>query len=235
MSKSDLTTPVLIEVNNILYKLIYINFSEDGSIYVFFPRKKGYSVSKEKTLPDKIIGKLTISLDNYPEKVFSPYISYHPKSKSIHINTKNKDVYKLNAKVLSMAENKDVLAFPLCQILFPLFTILDTSLSNKYSHPFIIKSKTLHPDSCLNVEIFVHPIGTYLEWDSLPLDKVRRENSNPVGLARFDSEKLKSNTCTLAITVLKRKTESIENVKPRIIVAMFNDDRPYVFELMPNE
>lgn len=235
MSKLELTTPILVDVNNTFYKLIYISFADDGSIYIFFPRKKGYAVSKEKDLPDKIVGKMTVSLDGFPERIFSPYISYHPKSKSVHVNTQDKVIYKLDAEVINMAENKDILAFPLCQILFPRFSYLDVYSSKKYTHPFIVKSKTAYPDSSLNIEIFIQPVGTYSDWDDLPLDKARRANSNPVGLARFNSEKLKSHTCTLAVTELKTKTGILDNVVPGIIVAMFNERQPYIFELTPSD
>ena len=234
MSKLELTTPILIEIDEICYKLIYISFADDGSIYIFFPRKRGYIVSKEKDLPDKIINKMTVSLDRFPDKIFSPYISYHPKLKSVHVNTQNREMYKLDAKVINMAENKGILTFPLCQILFPRFSYLDVYSSKKYTHPFIIKSKTAYPETCLNVEVFIHPIGTYSDWENLPLNKVRRENSNPVGLARFSSKKLRSHTCTLAITEAKTKYEILDNVIPGIIVAMFNERQPYIFELTPN-
>ena len=115
MSKSDITTPILIEINNILYKLIYINFAEDGSIYTFFPRKKGYAITKEKKVPEKIAAGQAISLERFPEKLFAPYISYHPKSKSIHINTINGEIYRSDAGVLSMAEDENILAFPLAK------------------------------------------------------------------------------------------------------------------------
>lgn len=232
MSKAELTTPVLVEIENTLYKLIYIKFADDGSIYVFFPRKKGYIVAKSKNLPKRVIGKQTITLDEFPENVFSPYITYHPKSKAIHINTSNA-IYKYDAKVINMAENKNILAFPLCQILFPQFAYLDKYKFKKNSFPFVIKSKTFHPPSCLSIEIFIHPVGTYSEWEHLPLDKERRANSNLVGLARFDSAKLKSHTCTIAITELKTKTNIDDGVIPGIIVAMFNEKQPYSFELCP--
>lgn len=235
MSKLDLATPILVEVNNTFYKLIYVGFADDGSIYIFFPRKKGYAISKEKDLPEVIAGKLTISLDDFPENIFSPYISYHPKSKSVHVNTQDKEIYKLDAGVLNLAKDKGILAFPLCQILFPRFSYLDIYSSKKYSHPFTIKSKTLYPVSSLNIEIFIQPVGTYSEWEDLPLDKARRANLNLVGLARFSSEKLKSHTCTLAITELKTKNEILDSVVPGIIVAMFNERQPYVFELTPND
>lgn len=233
MSKLELTTPILVEVNSVFYKLIYISFADDGSIYVFFPRKMGYVVSKEKELPDKIIDEMTVSLVGFPDKIFSPYISYHPKSKSVHVNTQDKKIYKLDAKVINMAENKGVLAFPLCQILFPRFSYLDIYSSKKYTNPFTIKSKTTYPEASLNIEIFIQPVGTYSEWEDLPLDKVRRANTNPVGLARFSSTKLKSHTCTLAITELKTKNEILDNVVPGILVAMFNEKQPYIFELTP--
>ena len=111
MSKLDITTPILVEVENNFYKLMYISFANDGSIYIFFPRKKGYLISKETNLPKKIKGKQTVNLERFPEKFFSPYIAYHPRSKSIHINTRNRGPYKLDTKVESMAEDKNLLAF----------------------------------------------------------------------------------------------------------------------------
>jgi hypothetical protein len=233
MSKAKLTTPILVEIENNLYKVIYIKFADDGSIYVFFPRKRGYFVAKNKDLPEKVIGKQTFSLDEFPENIFSPYITYHPKSKAIHINTKNAR-YKYDAEVVNLAEDKNILAFPLCQILFPCFVYLDMYTYKKDAFPYVIKSKTFNPPSSLNIEIFIHPVGTYFEWEDLPLDKARRATSNPVGLARFNSAKLKSYTCTIAITELKTKANIVEGVIPGIIVAMFNEKQPYIFELHPS-
>jgi len=235
MSKAELTTPILVEVDNTLYKLLYISFSGDGSIYVFFPRKKGYLIAKEKNLPKNMVGEQTISLDKFPEKIFSPYISYHPKSKSIHINTRNAGAYKFDTKVVSLAEDEDILAFPLCQVLFPYFSYLDVYSSAKYRFPYVIKSKTLYPPSSLKIEKFIQPVGTDSDWEDLPLDKARRATSDPVGLVIFSSEKLKSHTCLIAVTELKVKTEILDGVTPGILVAMFNNQQSYIFELAPND
>jgi len=233
MSKTDLTTPILVEIDNIFYKLIYINFADDGSIYIFFPRKNGYRVTKEKNLPKKLAGEQAFSLDEFPENLYSPYISYHPKSNSVHINTRNKGVYKLDVEAISMAEDKNILAFPLCQISFPRFSYLDVYSSTKYSFPYVIKSKTLYPPSSLRLEIFIQPVGTYSDWDDLPLDKIRRATSNPVGLARFSSEKLKSHTCLIAVTELKAKTQIADDIVPGVLVAMFNNKQSFICELSP--
>ena len=235
MSKTELTAPVLVEVENALYKLIYISFADDGSFYVFFPRKHGYVVAKEKDLPKRIVSEQIVSLDEFPEKILSPYISYHPISKSIHINKTNGAAYKFDTEILNLAEDKNILAFPLCQILFPSFAYLDKYQSTKYPFPYIIKSQTLYPPSSLVLEIFIQPVGTYSEWEDLPLDKVRRATSNLVGLARFESTKLKSHTCTIAVTELKAKTNIVDNVTPGIIVAMFSEKQSYIFELSPSK
>ncbi len=151
MSKAELTTPVLVEIENTLYKLIYIRFAHDGSIYVFFPRKKGYIVAKNKNLPKRAIGEQTISLDEFPENVFSPYITYHPKSKAIPINTANAR-YKYDAEVVNLAETKNTLAFPLCQILFPIFVYLDKYKSKKYPFPLSLNQKHFIRRRVLNLK-----------------------------------------------------------------------------------
>jgi hypothetical protein len=234
MSKSDLITPILIEINNVLYKLIYINFADDGSIYVFFPRKKGYSVTKEKKIPEKVMSGQKISLERFPEKLFTPYISYHPNSKSIHINTINGEIYKRDMRVLSMAEDENILAFPLCQILFMDFSFLEVYTRKKYLSPYILKSKTPHPERNLSLEIFIQPVGTYSDWDDLPASNARKTMSNPIALARFDSDKLKSHTCTIALTESKTKMEVEKNVTPGIAVVMGDERQQYLFELNPN-
>ena len=235
MSKSDLVTPVLVEINNILYKLIYISFADDGSIYVFFPRKKGYSITKEKNIPEKMEDGQAISLERFPEKLFAPYISYHPNSKSIHINTINREIYRHDAEVLSMAEDENILAFPLCQILFMSFSYLEVYSSKKYLFPYILKSKTPNLETNLSLEIFIHPVGTYFDWEDLPASKARRAMSNPIVLARFDSDKLKSHTCTLALTESKTKMKIDEGVTPGIAVIIGDENRQYLFELLPNK
>jgi hypothetical protein len=234
MSKSDLVTPILIEIHNILYKLIYINFAEDGSIYVFFPRKKGYAITKGKGVPVKITTGQMISLERFPDKLVAPYVSYHPKSRSVHINTVDGEIYRRDAKVLSLAEDENILAFPLCQILFMSFSYLEVYSSKKYLFPYILKSKTPNPESNLSLEIFIQPVGTYSNWEDLPADKARRATSNPVGLVRFDSKKLKSHTCTIAITESKTKMKIEEGVTPGVVVIVADEKEQYIFELIPN-
>lgn len=232
MSKAELKIPILVEIDNTFYKMIYIRFADDGSIYVIFPRKKGYIVAGNKNVPTSVIGWQAISLDEFPENVFSPYVTYHPKSKAIHINAE-KGRYKYDVEVLNLVDDKSMLAFPLCTVLFANFEYLDKYESTKYPFPYVVKSKTFYPPSSLSIEIFIHPVGLYFEWEDLPLDKVRRATCNPVGLAKFYSSKLKSYTCTVAITEIKTKTEIDDGVIPGIIVAVFNEKQPYIFELCP--
>ncbi len=132
-----------------------------------------------------------------------------------------------------MAEDKDVFAFPLCQLLIPRFSYLDVYSSTKYQFPYVINSKTLFPPSSLKLEIFVQPTGTYSDWDDLPMAKARMATSHPIGLARFASEKLKSLTCLIAITELKEKTKIDGNIIPGILFATFNNTQSFIFELTP--
>ena len=42
VSKSDTKTPILIRIDNKLYRIIEMMHAKDGSIYFYMPRKKGY-------------------------------------------------------------------------------------------------------------------------------------------------------------------------------------------------
>lgn len=101
--------------------------------------------------------------------------------------------------------------------------------------PYIIKSKTPNPETNLSFEIFIQPVGTYSDWEDLPASKARRAMSNPIALARFDSDKLKSHTCTIALTESKTKTKIEEGVTPGIVVIMGDEKQQYLFELIPNK
>jgi hypothetical protein len=124
MGNSQIVSPVLLESDNTQYKLVYLNFSKDGSIYIFFPRNKGYTIHAQKDIVFPVIGETTFSLENTTDHFDSPYISFHPKNKAIHINDKKKLIFKLDTEVLNFSENKDILSFPMCQIIFPIKYIL---------------------------------------------------------------------------------------------------------------
>lgn len=232
MGMPNVITPVLIEVEETRYKLVYINFTRDGSIYILFPRKKGYKIVKEKNIPDDLIGKKDVSLKKVFETYDAPYISFHPGKESIHVNCSSKTCYKIDAKVINMAENKKILAFPMCQIIFPTFTYFDQYDSGKYTTPLVLNSKTLNPNVGLNLEFWIHPLNTYFELHDLPYHKIKQREMNFVNAMKFQNTFLKFYTCTLVLWEIpvNKKDDTV----PGIIVSIPNKRQQYVFEMVPN-
>ena len=226
MGNSQIISPVLLESNNIQYKLFYLNFSKDGSIYLFFPRNKGYTIRAQKDIVFPVIGETTFSLDNTTNHFDSPYISFHPKNKVIHVNDKKKLIFKLDTEVLNLSENKDILSFPMCQIIFPISTdYLDKYMPKKeHVTPLNIYVNNRNLNVGLSIEAWIHPVGTYLDPSDLPLYQVRKI----VNIVRFSNVNLTAYTCTLVIC------EITTTGTPRIIISVFNNNQPYIFELSAN-
>lgn len=230
MSKSRVITPVLVNINNILYKLLYINFSTDGSIYIHFPRKGGYKLIKEVDLPNSILGTQSFVFESSQADYQNPYISFHPRKKAVHINTQDNRIYKIDAEVINLAEDENILLFSLCQIVFSDFSHLDTYTSSKYISPYILRSNSLNPSVNLCIEIWVHPVNGYIDISEMPHFESRRKNTNIIGSAVFKNEKINQYTCTILISELFGKQEN--NVTtPDITVMVQNELRPYAFQL----
>ena len=100
---SKLTIPILLEKGGVKYKFLYLNFSEDGSVYVLFPRKKGYLVKSQKNIPLETSGEAKVRLDPVETTFESPYITFHPGNKSIHINATEKPSFQHDVPILNMA------------------------------------------------------------------------------------------------------------------------------------
>jgi hypothetical protein len=232
MSITCVTTPILVNVDNTLYKLLYINFNSDGSIYVLFPITCGYQITKEVELPNVINGTQTIDLKDSQLGYLDPYISFHPNKKVIHINTQNNRIYKLDAVVNNLSEDRSKLVFSLCQIVFTAFSYLDVYTSSKYMSPYILNSNSLNPVVDLCIEIWVHPVNSYISIPDIPLFESRRKQTNIIGAARFDNTKIHNYTCTLITSELFSKSENVKT--PGITVLVFNGKRPYAFQLKPD-
>ncbi len=89
MSKSDTKTPILIRIDNKLYRIIEMIHAKDGSIYFYMPRKKGYildSSNIRKHYKKNIFHILTQLIDEC-KKYENPYISFHPGKQVVHVNS----------------------------------------------------------------------------------------------------------------------------------------------------
>lgn len=227
---SKLTVPILIEKEGIKYKFLYFNFSEDGSIYILFPRKRGYLVKSKKDIPLPIAGKVQVSLDSVEKNFESPYITFHPGKKTIHINTTEGEVFQYDMPTLSMAEDGN-LVFPLSQVILSSSNaFLDVYPEEKYLTPLMFGLSKLSPKSALSVEIWIHPVGTYIDPEDFPLRAVREEETKPVGFYKLENATLKHYTCTVFASEI-----ASEGSNERIIVSVQNNERPYVFDLIPKK
>ncbi len=227
---SKLTVPVLIEREGIKYKFLYINFSEDGSIYILFPRTKGYLVKFQKDVSFPIRGKVQMSLDPVERSFESPYISFHPREKVIHINTPEKEVFQYDVPVLNMAEDGG-LVFPLGQIILsPNNGFLDVYQRDKYPKPLVFGLSKASPKVALSIEIWIHPVGTYIDPEDFPLRTVREKETRPLGFSRFENATLKHYTCTVFASEI-----TSEGNNERIVISVQNNARPYIFDLTPKK
>ena len=221
--------PILIEKEGVKYKYIYLNFSQHGSIYVLFPRKKGYLVKSQKDIPLPMKGEHNLTLDSIEKTFKSPYITFHPRNKSIHINDREGLIFQYDVPTLNMAEEGQHV-FPLAQIILsPSNAFLDIYAKEKYTTPLIFGLSKVDPKSVLSLEIWIHPVGTYIDPEDLPLRNVRQRSANLLGLFKLENPGLRHYTCTVVAEELKGEGDN-----ERIIIFIQNDARPYIFDVIPN-
>jgi hypothetical protein len=126
-----------------------------------------------------------------------------------------------------MAENPGKLCIPFAQVIFPHnFDFLDEYQGDKYKNPLTTQAVKQNLAIGLNYEIWIHSLGTYIDVNDLPLKEARKKI---VGCFRFDNALLKDYTCTIVMCEISVAAQG--NNKPNIVVACFNADTPYVFEL----
>lgn len=219
--KSELLTPVLLNFEDQQYKLIYLKFSHDGSIYLMFPNKSGYKIKARKDIPPDISGEISLVLDNITETYFLPKISFHPAKNIIHINCLG-NKYEYDKPVLNMSASVDALLFPLCQVVFPNDLTLYDSYKTKRGHniPLIFNVRGKFSVS-LSLEIWIHNIGYYIDLNDVPLINKR---GKVIGAFRFNNHNLNKYTCTIIASEIKETGRGI-------IVANYNAVQPFVFEL----
>jgi hypothetical protein len=225
------TTLILVSVKGVDKKLAYLRFAKDGSVYLYFPRKLGYRITKHKDLPVIPKGETQVTLEVIDNAPGSPYISYHPGKNVIHVNLQDRQQsgYRFDASPLDMSQTKGAALIPLCQILVPDFMHLDTAKRQKYELPLRINADTDTPEGSLSIDIWLHPVGTYFAIEEMPLFKERLQKTKFAGKVTFQSPRVTSLTATLVIS--ENPKEETEDAEPGIIVAVFNNDAPFIFEL----
>jgi hypothetical protein len=210
----NILTPVLVSVNDKLYKLLYIRFGSDGSVYIVFPRKNGYRISQEKSLKE-IRGTQKISLSATEEVFINPHVSFHPRSQAIHVKTDRKEIYRGDKSILNMAESEKT--------------------TEEYIKPLIINSELELLKCSIGLEFWVHPKDTWFDITETPNFSKRVKDTKIIGMFKFQHQELgKFTTSTIVSEISNEDNGKVRSgLLKSIIIVVFNDDEPYIFQLDP--
>ena len=223
------TTPILLKKQSKRYKLLYVTFSPDGSIYISYPRKKGYEIVGETDIPTPVKKQTNITLKKKNVDCMSPKISFHPGKMSIHVSGNDKKVFKNDNRVLNMGENAVV--FPLCQIIFPpAIDCLDEYEHERYFKPLEIEVN--NAEASLSLSFWIHSPSSYIALEDLPKIKQLKKVSTIITSRKFIHSYLRDYTSTVFINDLGVR-EITKNKSKNIVTSIFNNDQPYVYEISP--
>lgn len=231
MSASGKITPVLIEINGIKKRIINLSFDDEQSVYVYFPRKKGYKISVQTDIPTPILGEVKINMSKGEYTKGTPYLTFHPGKMNIHINTQIGEKYKTDMPILNMGEG--TLIFPLCQILAPTFDNFDIyNVKKNHSPPLIMNKADNGQNPSLHIAIWIHKKGTFFELKDMPHNEIYRKQLKFIGKYTFQHSGINSYIATIILAEApESKTENSQ--VSRTIVVVFNDVQSYAFGMEP--
>lgn len=223
MSQSQVTTPILLKIGEVKYKLLYLNFSKDGSVYLIFPSKGGYKIRSHKDISFRIGGKQNVTLEHVIETYKMPKLTFHELNRSIHINCFGQK-YVYDKPILNMSATTGAILFPFCQVVIPNnLSYFDIYREKKeYTTPLIFEVVSNFSKS-LSIEFWIHNSGFYIYPKDIPLIDKR---GNIISVSSFRHHELGKYTCTIVASEL-------EGTNAGIIVAVRNDVKPFIFELVP--
>lgn len=223
------TTPVLLKRDEKILRLLNITYETDDSIYISFPRKKGYTLNKtsekeyEKTYEYVEVDRKLYSTD---EEYNMPKISFHPRNNTMHV--KSSDNKRVNSEYLlhNFSEDKRFLFIPFAQIIFPNnYEIFDeynkTKYKDKIEIPDIIKSN----NELISLEIFIHTQNSTITEETLPISKNR--NFKFV-VSYFGDNKY---SCSVAVSTIPTSSNNISG----ITIAINTEESSVLYSLEPNE
>lgn len=215
-----------------LYKLLDIVIRNDESIYIYFPRKKGYLITNKQDVDLGDKRTKTISLDkNINKDIFNPYISFHPGKGVIHINAKdkyNKDIRFLEdrngPKLDELIGSKGFVPYTTIVIPPYIFNFDTVDVPNKNN--LIINVPERKPQA-LSIDILVHEKGGYIDVNDLPLARVRQL----AFIGRLNDNLSKTLTYTLEVNNVPLGNKGVLPTKINALV--WNKLIPFSFCLDP--
>ena len=214
-----------------LYKLLYIVIRNDESIYVYFPRKKGYLITNKQDVELAGQKTKTISFEkNIYQDVFNPYISFHPGKGVIHINAKdklNKDIRFLEdrngPKLNELIGSKGFVPYTTIVIPPYIFNFDTVDVPNKNN---LIANIPERKPQALSIDILVHEKGGYIDANDLPFARIRQL----AFMGRLNDNLSKTLTYTLAFNNVPLQSKELPT---KIIAFVWNKSIPFSFCLDP--
>lgn len=237
MAKDHLTVPLIVQRNEVQYKLLYLQFNPDSSVYVIFPRKKGYKITKDSHNVQLVPGKNVIRLERSAQSDISatPYISFHPGKNTSHINLQNVGTYITDAPVIEMSADIDASIFPLCNITLSDSEFLDQyTKKNDYMHELTFIENDTERD--LNIELWLHSSNRRPLIDDLPFYQERAKVQNITDFVTLSDSKLGKYTVSVLVSELSSSpVPDNEQELHGIMISVWRKGRPSFFLLEPSK
>lgn len=219
---------------NTYYQLIDIELRKDESIYIYFPRKKGYLIKSKHNVNLNGKEQKTISFDkNLNKNVFNPYISFHPGKGAIHINAhteNNETVFFLRDRpVHTLGEIVGSQSFvPFVTVVIPPNISGFDSSDSKKENGTIVMNTPKGMGHALSIDLLIHERGGYVEKEDLPY--VRRRQI--IEMFRLEDGKPHKLTYTLAFNDVPAN----DGEKSTDLFAfIWNKALPFAFCLTPRD
>lgn len=149
--------PVLINDNNILYRIMNVSIGNDQSFYFTFPNKEEYKLASftRNIYSDKEYDQKTISLNPVDFDYKLPKISFHPKNYTMHIKSQETDVKFLEEFELYNFNSFGYFECPIMQIVLP-YDMSFFEVYNKTKYPVTCAIDKTSIDKSLAIYILVH-------------------------------------------------------------------------------
>jgi hypothetical protein len=135
-----------------------------------------------------------------------------------------------------MAESEKNILFPLCNIVISDLSFFDKVVTTEeYIKPLIINSELELLKCSIGLEFWVHPKDTWFDITETPNFSKRVKDTKIIGMFKFQHQELgKFTTSTIVSEISNEDNGKVRSgLLKSIIIVVFNDDEPYIFQLDP--
>lgn len=219
--------PIIIKSAQKCYRLLNIAFERDQSIYIQFPRKRGYIIHSAGTYNYSHHHEDRIDIDDLPNVYSIPKISFHPKDCTAHVKSGNGNYILGDYKLHNFLSEDDGFACPFAHIVFPPnYKYFDEYTKTKYKYPLYLNGDLIKTN--LNLFLFIHSYNTTINQNAL---NVLLPFSN-LPKRVVQSIRLVSNalfTCT--VFLIDGNNISNDDVTPCVILLLNTEDKKNIYKL----